>query len=354
MVREVLDSRWFTNDGERVRALERKVAEIHEVEHCVATANGTLALELVLAALDLPPGGEVILPAHTFIATAHAVRRAGLRPVFCDIDEKTLTMDPAEAERLVTSKTAAFLPVHVFCRPCDTEAFASLGARYGIPVVYDAAHCFAGRHHGRPFGRDGCAEVLSFHATKVFSTFEGGAVLTNDAKLADRLRRLRNFGFVGEDHVVDWGVNAKMHEISASFGLAALPRLADRIAHKRALHETYRAAFAGARGLHFLVPPPDTEPNYHYAVLLVDEEAFGATRDEVKTRLHASGVFARRYFYPGCHRMAPYADVPPHTPRPLVRTERLLERILCLPTGTEVRPEDASRVSEIVLSTARS
>jgi len=343
---EILDRRWLTNNGQCVQALEARVAEYLGVRHCVAVVNGTTALQVTARALGL--AGEVIMPAFTFVATAHALAWMGLRPVFCDIDPRTHTLDPAEAERLITPATSAILGVHLWGQPCHVEALETLAARRGLPLIFDAAHAFGAGTGGRVIGGFGDAEVFSFHATKVLTTLEGGAVTTDDPVLADRLRLARNFGFTGLDRVEALGVNGKMNEFSAAMGLTSFESLARFIDANRRTWQAYREGLAGLPGIHPVAPDRSTPANYQYVVLEVDAGEAGLDRDALIDVLHAENVLARRYFWPGCHRMAPYRDAAGHEPRPLPRTARVAERVLVLPTGETVGPAGARTISNII------
>ncbi|HEU4401699.1 MAG TPA: aminotransferase class I/II-fold pyridoxal phosphate-dependent enzyme, partial [Candidatus Polarisedimenticolia bacterium] len=303
-VGRILDTRCLTNNGPFVHAFEERIAALVGVRHCVAVGNATLGLEIAARALGL--AGEVIVPAQTFVATAHALHWQRITPVFCDIDRDTLTLDPAAVERALTPRTTGILAVHLWGRACDVEALAAIARRHRLRLLFDAAHAFGCGHRGRMIGGFGDAEVFSFHATKVVNCFEGGAITTDDGDLAASLRLLRNFGFAGLDDVVACGINAKMSEISAAMGLTSLESLDEFIAVNRRNERLYREALAGIDGLRIL-PGDDREPrNHQYVVLEVDEERAGIGRDQILRVLNAENVLARRYFHPGCHRAEPY------------------------------------------------
>ncbi len=334
----MFDRRWFTNDGPLVRELENKLARYLGVEHCIATCNGTVALDIVCRALGLR--GEVIVPSFTFVATAHALLWQGLEPVFCDIDPETWNIDPTQCEALITDRTTAIVGVHLWGRPCDTQRLEEVAHRHGLRLVFDAAHAFGCSHLNAMIGRFGDAEVFSFHATKVFHTFEGGAVATDDNELATQLRRIRNFGFAGYDAVAALGTNAKMSEASAAMGLANLDSLDGFVEENRRNHFAYRQGLDGVPGLRLLLYPEQERSNYHYVVVEVDEDLVGLTRDQLLKILHAENVVARRYFYPGCHRLEPYATKWPGVDHRLPHTNRVARRVLVLPAGTGVtRPQ---------------
>jgi dTDP-4-amino-4,6-dideoxygalactose transaminase len=342
--RDILERRWFTNDGPYVQALERRIGEQTGVAHCIVVANGTLALELAFRAADLR--GEVILPAFTFVATAHALLWQGLTPVFCDIDPGTHNLDPAHVAALTTPRTSAIVGVHVWGRPAYDDELEQLAAKHGLRLFFDAAHAVGCTHEGRPIGGRGDAEILSFHATKVIHSFEGGAILTNDSDLAQRIRPLRNFGFADYDDVRTLGVNAKLPEMSAAMGLTTLERLDSIIAANRRNWETYRSELSGLPGVALVSYDEAESHNYHYVVLELDPGRCSLARDDLVRVLHAENVLARRYFYPGCHRMEPYRSLVPGLSLPA--TEAVAARVVTLPTGDSLDKADIAAVAGIV------
>ena len=346
-----LGSRRLTNGGPLVAEFERRVAQAAGVPHCVATCNATTALQVAARALDLR--GEVIVPAFTFVATVHALRWIGLTPVFCDVDERTHHLDPDEVESRVGPATSAILGVHLWGRTCDAGALEAIAARHRLALLFDASHAFSCARDGRRVGGAGDAEVFSFHATKLVNTFEGGAIVTRRADLAARARRMINFGFAGYDTVVELGVNGKMSEPAAAMGLAGLDALPEFLARNRANDAAYRRGLAGLPGIRVLAAGPGERTHHHYVVVEVDGRA-GLGRDELLETLHAENVLARRYFYPGCHRMEPYRTEQPEAGRMLPVTERLADRVLQLPTGTAVSVSDVEAVCALVRLAVRS
>ncbi|CAA9260826.1 MAG: Aminotransferase, DegT/DnrJ/EryC1/StrS family [uncultured Acidimicrobiales bacterium] len=342
---DALDRRWLTNDGPFVQAFERRVADLVEVEHCVATSSATTGLMLLAACLGLR--GEVVLPALTFVATPHAMRWQGLSPVFADVDRATLTLSPASAAAACSSETSAVLGVHLWGTPCDVDGLTRLTAERSCALVFDAAHALGSIAGGRPVGSSGEAEVFSFHATKLCNAFEGGAVATNDARLAAALAEARNFGFAGEDEISGLGINAKMSEVSAAMGLVSLDALDHFVHAHRTNHEHYRVGLAGGRGVTLRDPDSRATPTRPYVVIEVEDEA-GLSRDELLAVLRAENVLARRYFFPGCHRVPPYRDDPRSSPVPLPVTEQVLDRVLVLPTGTATSTPAIDRICEVV------
>lgn len=343
---EILDRRWFTNDGPVVQEFEARIAELAGVSHCVATCNATLALALLGRALGL--SGEVIVPAFTFVASAHALRWIGLEPVFCDIEPETHNLDPRDVENRIGPRTSAILGVHLWGRPCDVEALGSIAGKHGIRLFLDAAHAFGCSYGERMVGTAGVAEVFSFHATKFLNSFEGGAIATNDGDLADDLRRLRNFGFEDYDKVVSLGINAKMSEVSAAMGLTSLEAMGGAVECNRARYAQYAVELEGVEGVRLARYEGPARFNYQYVVVEIDGEKARLDRDEFHSILWAENVLARRYFYPGCHRLEPYRSERRPEERRLPATDWLTRRVLCLPTGPSVDPDDVSRICELI------
>lgn len=349
---EILDRRWLTNDGPVVRELEQRLADRLQVRHCVAVCNGTVGLEIAIRAVGLT--GEVIVPSFTFVATAHALTWLGLTPVFADVESAAHTLDPKSVERLVSPRTTGIIGVHLWGRACQVDALSKIAERHRLTLIFDAAHAMGCSREGVPIGRFGRAEVFSFHATKVFNSMEGGAIATDDDDLAQRLRRLRNFGFAGFDTVVSVGTNGKMSEAAAAMGLTSLESLDEFVAANRRNHEHYAGALAGLAGIRLLTYEPAEQHNHQYVVLEIDPAEAGLTRDQMHAILWADNIRARRYFHPGCHRMEPYRSRYPDAGRELPNTERLASVVLCLPTGTAVSLEDIDTVASIIkLAVAR-
>lgn len=345
-ISDLLDRRWLTNNGPYVQEFEQRLADLLGVKHCVAMCNGTVALEITIRAVGL--SGEVIVPSFTFIATAHALQWQEITPVFCDINPETYTIDPAQIEQHITPRTTGIIGVHLWGRPCDVEALKEIAERHNLKLLFDAAHAFGCSHRGCMIGGFGSAEVFSFHATKFFNTFEGGAVVTNDDVLAQKIRLMKNFGFAGEDNVNYIGTNGKMNEVSAAMGLTSLESLEQFIAVNRRNYYAYRENVSGVKGIRLLTYNETEKCNYQYIILEIDENQVGISRDELQQVLVAENILARRYFYPGCHRMEPYRSYFPHAGLLLPETDRLARRVLSLPTGTGVRPEAISRTCQII------
>jgi dTDP-4-amino-4,6-dideoxygalactose transaminase len=340
----ILDRRWLTNNGPLVEEFESTVAAIANVRHCVAMCNGTIALGIAIRAAGLE--GEVITTPFTFVATAHALQWQGIRPVFCDVDGKTHNIDPAQVEALISPRTTGILAVHLWGRPCDVDALAEIAERHKISLLFDAAHAFGCAYRGQMVGGFGTAEVFSFHATKLVNSFEGGAILTNDDALAERARLMRNFGFSDYDDVRMLGTNGKMSEVSAAMGLTSLESRERFIQANRRNFDVYRRHLAGVPGISMVYDDDEASPR-PYVVLEVSGEA-GLSRDELQRLLWAENVRARRYFYPGCHRLEPYRADFDHSGRSLPETDRLAARVLTLPTGTGVSTGDVAMIADIV------
>lgn len=334
----IFDRNYFTNNGPLVQKLEAEVAQIHRVKYCMATCNATIGQMLVLKALNLE--GEIILPSFTFIATAHACLWQNLKPVFCDINPESLTIDADKIEELITDKTCAIIGVHLFGNTCNVERLTEICRKHELKLIFDAAHAFNCSVGNTPIGRFGNAEILSFHATKFFSTFEGGAVLTNDPELGSRIRFLKNFGFRDYDDVRFLGINGKMPESSAAMGLASLQILKARAEKLKKNYAIYRKHLDSVPGIQVLSIGTKGLSNYHYIVILVNKEKLGISRDVLTDILWKENVIARRYFYPGCHRMEPYSTLYPDAYMRLPVTEDVTKRILCLPSNLENPEQD--------------
>jgi dTDP-4-amino-4,6-dideoxygalactose transaminase len=343
---EVVDRRWLTNSGPCVEEFEERLRQLLCVSHCEAMCNATDGLQLAMRAMGM--NGEVIVPAFTFIATAHAVQWLGFTPVFCDVDPHTHTIDPARIAELVTPRTTGIVGVHLWGQPCDVEALEAVANRHGLKLLFDAAHAFGCSWRGRMIGNFGNAEVFSFHATKFFNTFEGGAISTNDAELASRVQRMRNFGFAGLDQTDALGTNAKMTEASAAMGLTNLESLPEFFETNRRNYLAYRHGVDGIDGIRMFEHDHREKRNYQYIVLEIEESQTILSRDSLQAILWAERVLARRYFYPGCHRMEPYASTMPNIGSRLPVTERLAQRVLVLPTGTAVSTDQIETICGIL------
>ncbi len=336
----VLDSYRLTNFGPQVVEFEGRVAEIAGTRYCVATCNATIGLELASRALGME--GEVIVPSFTFIADAHALSWQGIRPVFCDVDPHTHCLDPVRVEAAITPRTSGILAVHLWGNACAVDALQEIAGRHGLKLLFDAAQAFGCTLGTRLVGSFGNAEVFSFHATKFINAFEGGAIVTNDGELAERLRFMTNFGFSAEDEVSHLGINGKMSEASAAMGLTSLEAMDTIIAHNQRIHCAYLRGLAHIPGVRVMQRNPAERHNYHYVVAELDPTEAGLSRDQLVATLRLENVMARRYFHPGCHRMEPYQQLYPAAGHTLPVTEALAQSVFILPTGLAVSEADVA------------
>lgn len=345
-IKDLWSSRWLTNMGEKHRRLQEKLAGYLDAPGLDLLTNGHLSLELSLQALELK--GEVITTPFTFASTTQAIVRNGLTPVFCDVDPLTLTIDPGRMEALVTERTSAIVPVHVYGNFCDVEAIDAVAKRHGLKVLYDAAHAFGGRYKGRGAGAFGDVSCFSFHATKVFHTVEGGAAGFRDAAVGERLARLKNFGLQGPESVTDVGGNAKLDEFRAAMGLCNLRYVDKEIEKRGQVERLYRQRLEGVPGLTLKAVQPEVQSNHAYFPVLFDGAVFGADRDQVYAALREQGVMARKYFYPLTSAFACYrARFDPEKTPVALRASR---QVLCLPMYGDLTEEDIERICGIVLS----
>lgn len=341
---EMLDRQWLTNNGPLVQELEQRIALRLGVKHCVAMCNGTIALEIAIRALGLK--GEVIVPSYTFVATAHALHWQAITPVFADIDPVTHNLDPDAVRNMITPRTTGIIGVHLWGRPAPVAALQSVADEHGLQLMFDAAHAFGCSQQDRIIGGFGRCEVLSFHATKVFNTFEGGAVVTNDDALAEAMRLMRNFGFSGYDNVVYPGTNGKMPEINAAMGLINLEALTGFVTANRRNYDAYLSALSTIDGVRLVAYPEADTPNYQYIVAEIDP-SFPVCRDRIVASLQAENILARKYFWPGCHRMQPYRDLYPHAGLMLPNTREVADRVIVLPNGNSLPDETADVIGTI-------
>lgn len=345
-INDMLDRRWFTNNGQLVQAFEAQLAAFTGVRHAVAMTNATIALEIAARALGIT--GEVILPSFTFVATAHCLQWQEITPVFCDVAPGTHHLDPNRVESMITPRTTAILGVHVWGAPCAIDELTDIAHRRGLHLLFDAAHALGCSYKGRMIGGFGEAEVVSFHATKFLNSFEGGAVLTNHDALADRMRYMRNFGFAGYDRVDYVGTNGKMTEVCAAMGLTSLESIDEIVAINQRNYRAYQAGLAGLPGIKLFAYNEAERNNFQYIIVEVDEAEAGISRDRLVEILHAENVLARRYFYPGCHQMEPYRSYYPHAGLLLPETENLTQRVMSLPTGTAVDEESIKVICQLL------
>jgi dTDP-4-amino-4,6-dideoxygalactose transaminase len=339
----------LTNNGPFHQQFERKLGEFLEVEHVNLFTNATLALIVGLEALRI--SGEVITTPYSFVATTHALQWNGITPVFSDIDEETLNLDPDKIEALITPRTSAIMPVHVYGRPCETRRIQAIADKYGLKVIYDAAHAFGVQLKNENLFLQGDMSILSFHGTKLFTTFEGGGIITKDEKLKKRIDFLKNFGFADEVTVVGPGINGKMNEFQAAVGLLGLEFVREEIEKRMAIAEAYFDMLESVRGITTFRPPNDISYNYAYFPILIDEEEFGASRDSVYEELKKNNVFARRYFYPLISNMPTYRGLPSAGRENLPKANKIAERVLCLPIYGALELQHVHSICDVIRNT---
>lgn len=345
-IEDVLDRRWLSNNGPYVQEFERRVAEHAGVKHCVATCNGTVALEIAIRALGLT--GEVIVPSFTFIATAHALQWQEITPVFADVLPGTHRLDPASVEACVTPRTTGIIGVHLWGQACEVDPLKTIARRHELKLMFDASHAFGSRSGSVPVGGFGEAEVFSFHATKFVNSLEGGAIVTNDDDLAGRIRLMKNFGFLGYDNVGYVGTNGKMSEFNAAMGLTSLDSVDAFIEINHRNHRAYRDALSRIPGVSLMIYDESSLNNCQYVVAEIDSRPELVSRDRLIEILWAENVLARRYFHPGCHRMMPYRTRQPDAGARLPVTERVASRVLVLPTGQTLSEETIRSISGLI------
>jgi dTDP-4-amino-4,6-dideoxygalactose transaminase len=338
-------SKWLTNNGQFHQQLEKALAEYLGVPFISLFSNGTLALITALQALRI--GGEVITTPYSFVATSHALHWNGIHPVFADIDPASFNLDPRRIERAINNRTSAILPVHVYGRPCDTEAIAEIARKHRLKVIYDAAHAFAVRENGKSILNAGDFSILSFHATKVFNTFEGGAVVSPDAATKSHIDDLKNFGFADETTVIAPGINAKMNEVQAAFGLLQLKHIDEALALRGFVAHRYRAGLAGVPGLTLPGNPANVTPNHSYYPVLI-EPGFPVSRDAVYNKLKEHGIHARRYFYPLISDFPTYRDLPSAAHANLPVAAAVANKVLCLPIFPDMKQDVQDKVIAVI------
>jgi dTDP-4-amino-4,6-dideoxygalactose transaminase len=344
-VNEIFERRWLTNNGPLVQEFERRMSDFLGVKHCVAMCNGTIALEIATRALELK--GEVIMPSYSFIATAHALQWQEITPVFADIDPNTHNLDPDSVRKMITPRTTGIVGVHLWGRSSPVEELQAIADEHGLKLMFDAAHAFGCSHNGRMIGNFGACEVFSFHATKFFNTFEGGAVVTDNDDLAQKIRLMKNFGFSGYDNVIYSGTNGKMTEIAAAMGLVNFDAIDEFVEANRRNHAQYSTQLNAIKGLSVLKYDDCEHNNYQYIVVEILDD-FPVSRDEIINVLQAENILARRYFWPGCHNMLPYRAFYPHAGLILPNTKIVADRVIVLPTGISLPDNAIDTVASIL------
>lgn len=347
LLKDVWSSRWITNNGHFHRRLEESLSEYLKVPYISLFTNGTLPLLTALQALRVT--GEVITTPYSFVATTHSIWWNGAKPVFVDIDPATGNIDPNKIEAAITPRTTAIMPVHVYGKPCDTKHIQEIADKYGLRVIYDAAHAFGVEVNGESILNAGDLSTLSFHATKVFNTVEGGALVMHDEKMKQRIDYLKNFGFAGETEVVGPGINSKMDEIRSVYGLLNLKQVDTAIEARHQVAITYRKALRQLNGISFWDDMPGVKHNYSYFPIFVDAEQYGMTRDELYTLMKSHNVLGRRYFYPLISEFSTYRGLPSANPENLPKAHKMADTVICLPMHHELSAEDLERILDILV-----
>ena len=346
LLKEIWASKWITNNGSFHQQLEKELAAYLKVPYLSLFTNGTLPLITALQALHVK--GEVITTPYSFVATTHSIWWNGLKPVFADIDPRTCNLDPEKIESAITRNTTALMPVHCYGKPCDIKGIQEVADKYGLKVIYDAAHAFGLEVDGESILNAGDMSTLSFHATKVYNTVEGGALVMHDEKMKRRVDYLKNFGFKNEEEVVAPGINSKMDEIRSAYGILALRKVDEAIQARRAVAVQYRQGLKDIPGISFFEDMPGVKHNYSYFPIFVDAQAYGMTRDEFYLRLKDNNVIGRRYFYPLISTFGTYRGLPSADPKNLPVATRMADSVICLPMHHELSVEDVQRTIDII------
>ena len=343
---DIWESKWITNAGKFHKEFENALCEYLGVEYISLFTNGTLALMIALQALRIT--GEVITTPYSFVATTHALHWNGIQPVFCDIDSETMNLDPEKIEAAITPSTTAILPVHIYGNPCKVDEIQNIADIYGIKVIYDSAHAFGVKLNGDSILNFGDLSVLSFHATKVFTTFEGGAIVCNDEAMKKRIDFLKNFGFADEITVVGEGINGKMNEVQAAMGLLQLKYIDSVIEKRKIIAQIFREELKGMNGINFLDDMEVVKHNYAYFPVFINEREYGKSRDEVYEEFKNNNIYTRRYFYPLISHFSAYKGLPSATVKNLSVAEQISKEVICLPIYPDLRHGDVESIVEIL------
>ena len=347
LLKEIWDSKWITNNGTFHKRLETELAEYLKVPYVSLFTNGTLPLITALQALRIT--GEVITTPYSFVATTHALWWNGIKPVFVDIDWKTGCLDPNKIEAAITPKTTAIMPVHVYGKPCDVKAIQDIAGKYGLKVIYDAAHAFGVEVNGESILNAGDMSTLSFHATKVYNTLEGGAMVMHDAETKKRIDYLKNFGFAGETEVVAPGINSKMDEVRAAYGLLNLKQVDAAIETRHQVAIKYREALKDVEGIEYWDDLPGVKHNYSYFPIFVHEKEYGMSRDELYFKMKEQGILGRRYFYPLISEFSTYRGLESSKPENLPIAHKMANSVICLPMHHGLTDENIKQIIKCIL-----
>ena len=346
-LQKIWDSKWITNNGDYHKRLEAALAEYLKVPYVSLFTNGTLPLLTALQALRIT--GEVITTPYSFVATTHSIWWNGCKPVFVDIDPSTGNLDPNKIEAAITPRTTAIMPVHVYGKPCDTKAIQDIADKYGLKVIYDAAHAFGVEVNGESILNAGDMSTLSFHATKVYNTIEGGAMIMHDEKTKKRIDYLKNFGFAGETEVVGPGINSKMDEMRSAYGLLNLKQVDAAIEARHQVAIKYREALRNVEGITFFDDMPGVRHNYSYFPIFIDAQKYGMTRDELYAKMKSQNVLSRRYFYPLISEFSTYRGLESADPENLPNAHKMADSVICLPMHHALSEEDIQRTLDCIL-----
>ena len=345
-LQKIWDSKWITNNGDYHKKLEAALAEYLKVPYVSLFTNGTLPLLTALQALRVT--GEVITTPYSFVATTHSIWWNGCKPVFVDIDLATGNLDPNKIEAAITPKTTAIMSVHVYGKPCDTKAIQDIADKYGLKVIYDAAHAFGVEVNGESILNAGDMSTLSFHATKVYNTIEGGAMIMHDEKTKKRIDYLKNFGFAGETEVVGPGINSKMDEMRSAYGLLNLKQVDAAIEARHQVAIKYREALRNVEGITFFDDMPGVRHNYSYFPIFIDAQKYGMTRDELYAKMKSRNVLGRRYFYPLISEFSTYRGLESADPTNLPNAHKMADSVICLPMHHALSEEDIQRTLDCI------
>lgn len=347
-IKPLFESRWLTNNGEKHKKLEEELKKYLKVENISLLTNGHMALLSGIHCMNLPKGGEVITSPFSFSSTTHAIIQNGLKPVFCDINEEDYTIDVNKIEELITDKTVAILPVHVYGHICDVEKIDEIAKKHNLKVIYDAAHVFGVQYKGKCIASYGDLSMFSFHATKVFNTIEGGGLVYKDSSLKQKIDNYKNFGIIDEEHVVDVGLNAKMNEFCASMGLCNLRHIDEELAKREKVYNRYYERLNGIPGLKVSGIQKDVKFNYAYFPIVFNKEVFGKSRDEVREELQKENIFTRKYFYPLITDYDCYEGIYSSEKTPIAK--KISDNILTVPMYANLPLEDVDRICDIILN----
>ena len=347
LIKEIWEDKWITNNGRFHKQLEKELAEYLDVPYVSLFTNGTLPLLTALQALRVT--GEVITTPYSFVATTHCIWWSGCKPVFVDIDPSTGNIDPDKIEAAITPKTTAIMPVHVYGKPCDTDKIQEIADKYGLKVIYDAAHAFGVKVNGKSILNTGDMSTLSFHATKVYNTLEGGAMVMHDEITKKRIDYLKNFGFAGETEVIAPGINSKVDEVRAAYGILNLRQVDAAIEARHQAAIIYRNALKGIEGITYMEDMPNVKHNYSYFPIFIDSEKYGMTRDELYFKMKDVNVLGRRYFYPLISEFSTYRGLPSASKENLPNAHKMANSVICLPMHHELSEEDMSRIINTIV-----